>query len=257
MSNEIRIFENEQFGRVRTIMIDGEPWFVGKDVANCLGYANPQKAIRDHIFEEDRGVNETFTPSGMQNMLVINESGVYSLIFSSKLPTAKSFKRWVTSEILPSIRKHGVYMTGEKILEVMSKPESIIAMCQMLLKEQLKNRELTAQNEELTEKASYLDRILAAKTAVPVTKIAKDYGMSAVRFNEMLHRFGVQYTVDRTWVLYQKYANNGYTQSKTYLISADKSAMQTLWTQKGRLFLYELLKKNGLYPECERVAFES
>ena len=107
--NELKIFNNSEFGEVRAMLIDEEPWFVGKDIATVLGYSNPQKAIRDHIDKKDRGVNETFTPSGTQKMLIINESGLYSLILSSKLPTAKKFKRWVTSEVLPTIRKTGSY----------------------------------------------------------------------------------------------------------------------------------------------------
>ena len=111
--NELQTFNNVEFGEVRTIVMDNEPFFVGKDVAEILGYTNPLKAIRDHVDEEDKGVNETFTPGGIQNLIVINESGLYSLILSSKLPKAKEFKRWVTSEILPTIRKHGAYMTTE------------------------------------------------------------------------------------------------------------------------------------------------
>ncbi len=112
--NELMIFENPTFGQVRTIEIDNEPWFVGKDVAEALGYSNPQKAIRDHVDEEDKGVNESFTPGGKQKLPVINESGLYSLILSSKLPGAKEFKRWVTSEVIPSIRKTGGYTLKPK-----------------------------------------------------------------------------------------------------------------------------------------------
>ena len=109
MTSELKVFENPTFGRVRTVEVDNEPWFVGKDVAEALGYSNPQKAIRDHVDEEDKGVNELFTPGGKQKLPVINESGLYSLILSSKLPGAKEFKRWVTSEVIPSIRKTGGY----------------------------------------------------------------------------------------------------------------------------------------------------
>lgn len=107
--NELKIFNNPDFGDIRTMLIDGEPWFVGKDVATALGYSNPQKAVRDHVSEEDRGVNEMDTPSGKQNLVLINESGLYALIFGSKLESAQRFKRWVTSEVLPAIRKTGGY----------------------------------------------------------------------------------------------------------------------------------------------------
>ncbi len=112
--NELTVFNNEEFGSIRTITINEEPWFVGKDVAVALGYTNPQKAIRDHIDEYDRGVNKMFTPGGEQDVAIINESGLYSLILSSKLPSTKRFKRWVTSEVLPTIRKTGEYKIQEK-----------------------------------------------------------------------------------------------------------------------------------------------
>lgn len=119
--NNLQIFENEEFGEIRTVTIDNEPWFVGKDVAMALGYTNPQKAVRDHVLEEDRGMNEMDTPSGKQNLAVINESGLYALIFGSKLESAKRFKHWVTKEVLPSIRKTGSYqrpMTPEEMMRV-------------------------------------------------------------------------------------------------------------------------------------------
>lgn len=107
--NDLQIFENPEFGSVRTVEIDGTPWLVGKDVATALGYKNPQRAIRDHVDAEDKGVTKTVTPSGEQEMLIINESGLYSLILSSKMPKAKAFKHWVTSEVLPAIHKTGAY----------------------------------------------------------------------------------------------------------------------------------------------------
>ena len=107
--NNLQIFESEEFGQVRTVTIDGEPWFVGKDVALALGYKNPQEAIREHVEEEDKGVSEILTPGGRQKMLIINESGLYALIFGSKLESAKRFKHWVTSEVLPALRKTGHY----------------------------------------------------------------------------------------------------------------------------------------------------
>lgn len=121
--NEIQIFKNEEFGDIRTVTIENEPWFVGKDVATALGYSNPQKAVRDHISEEDRGVNEMDTPSGRQNLAVINESGLYALIFGSKLESAKRFKHWVTSEVLPAIRKTGAYqkpMTTDQKIQLLA-----------------------------------------------------------------------------------------------------------------------------------------
>lgn len=121
MSTNIEIFKNEEFGTVRTLLIKDEPWFVGKDIAGALGYSNPQKAIRDHVEGDDRGVNEMDTPSGKQNIVIINESGLYALIFGSKLESAKRFKRWVTSEVLPAIRKNGTYSMG------IAEPQGIIS----------------------------------------------------------------------------------------------------------------------------------
>lgn len=109
--NDLQIFSNPEFGQVRTVEIDGQPWLVGKDVAEALGYKNPQRAIRDHVDDEDRGVTKTVTPSGEQEILIINESGLYSLILSSKMPKAKAFKHWVTSEVLPALRRNSVYET--------------------------------------------------------------------------------------------------------------------------------------------------
>lgn len=121
--NELQIFNSEEFGDIRTVTIENEPWFVGKDVATALGYSNPQKAVRDHISEEDRGVNEMDTPSGRQNLAVINESGLYALIFGSKLESAKRFKHWVTSDVLPAIRKTGTYqkpMTTDQKIQLLA-----------------------------------------------------------------------------------------------------------------------------------------
>lgn len=113
MTNEIQIFNSPEFGEIRTVMIDNEPWFVGKDVAVSLGYKSHNQSLKDNVPEEDRGVSPVMTPSGMQNMVIINESGLYSLIFGSKLESAKKFKRWVTSEVLPQLRKTGSYGTAQ------------------------------------------------------------------------------------------------------------------------------------------------
>jgi prophage antirepressor-like protein len=252
---ELRIFNSTEFGSVRTTIINGEPFFVGKDVASILGYSNPLKAIRDHVDEEDKGVNETVTPGGTQELIVINESGLYSLILSSKMPNAKKFKRWVTTEVLPAIRKHGMYA----IDEILNNPDLAIAALTQLKEEREKRKQLETvtlvqkqQIAELQPKASYYDLILQNKNTVPITQIAKDYGMSGRKFNELLHELGVQYKFRKTWLLYQHYAECGYTQSRTYAIDESRSVMHTYWTQKGRLFLYDLLKNEGIYPLIEQ-----
>lgn len=261
--NELKIFNSPEFGQVRTVMIGGEPWFVGKDVATILGYERTADAIRAHVDDDDKGVGEIQTPGGKQKIIIINESGLYSLVLSSKLPTAKKFKHWITSEVLPAIRKHGAYMTPEKIEEVLLNPDTLIKLAQRLKEETAarKNAELEAAGykqmfNELKPKADYTDRILASKGTVPITAIAKDYGMSAAAFNRLLHGYGVIYRIGKQWFLYAKYQAKGYTHSKTFDFKHSDGRpdckMQTEWTQKGRLFLYQLLKKHGVLPMIER-----
>ena len=253
--NELQVFNNAEFGSVRTTVIDGEPFFVGKDVAEILGYSNVRDAIIKHVDDEDKGVAKCDTLGGMQDLTIINESGLYSLILRSQLPKARKFKRWVTSEVLPAIRRHGVYA----IDEILENPDLAIAALTQLKEERKRRKELelTAavqkqQIAELKPKASYYDLILQNRNTVPVTQIAKDYGMSGRRFNELLHDLGIQYKFRKTWLLYQHYADLGYTQSKTFAIDAEKSVMHTYWTQKGRLFLYDLLKGEGILPLIEQ-----
>ena len=257
--NELKIFENPDFGKVRTMEIDGEPYFVGKDVAEILGYSNPQKAIREHVDDDDKGVNEMVTPGGAQQLVCINESGLYSLILSSKLPKAKEFKRWVTSEVLPSIRKHGLYATEELI----SNPDIAIAAFQALKEEREKNRKLTdtvaVQNQQIAElqpKASYYDVVLNCKDLLSITEIAKDYGKSAKWLNNYLHENKVQYKQGNIWLLYQNHAEKGYTNTKTQTFNGNDgnvhTKVHTYWTQKGRLFIYDLLKSKGIVPIIER-----
>jgi len=124
----VEIFKNEKFGEVRTVLMDGEPWFGGKDVAVALGYKNPQEAIRTHVDEEDKGASEILTPGGKQRIVAINESGLYSLILSSKLTTAKEFKRWITHDVIPSIRKHGAYMTETTLESCLNNPDFAIGL---------------------------------------------------------------------------------------------------------------------------------
>ena len=249
---ELQTF-NFETQEVRTVIENNEPWFVGKDVAEILGYKRTADAIRQHVDKEDKGVGEIQTPGGIQNMTIVNESGLYALIFGSKLPKAKDFKRWVTSEVLPSIRKHGTYMTAETIEKALTDPDTIIQLA-TTLKEEREQRLIAEQRvNELQPKASYYDLILQNKSLLSVTQIAKDYGKSARWLNQKLHELGVQYNQSGTWLLYQNHAENGYTQSTTHAISDSKNKLFTKWTQKGRLFIYELLKDEGILPMIERV----
>lgn len=255
--NEIILFKHDEFGEIRTLNIDGEPWFVGKDVAVILGYNEPHKAISRHVDEDDGMKHPVIDSLGRtQQAVLVNESGLYSLILSSKLPSAKKFKHWVTAVVLPSLRKHGAYITAETLHKTMSDPRELAKLLTTLADEQDKRRKLEEENAFLSVKANYYDRILQSKNSVPVTQIAKEYGMSAITFNKMLHEYGIQYPIRNSWVLYAEYANQGYTQSKTYQIGDDKSVMHTCWTQKGRLFLYEFLKERGVLPMCEQEGFD-
>lgn len=254
--NEIILFTHEEFGEIRTMNIDGEPWFVAKDITNILKYSNSRKAITDHVDDEDKGVTKCYTLGGTQDLTIINESGLYSLALSSKMPGAKKFKRWVTAEVLPSLRKHGAYFTAETLHKTMSDPRELAKLLTTLADEQDKRRKLEEENAFLSVKAKYYDQILNSKNAVPVTQIAKDYGMSAIAFNRMLHDYGIQYPIRNSWVLYAEYADKNYTQSKTYKIGDDKAVMHTTWTQKGRLFLYNFLRERGVLPMCEQEGYD-
>lgn len=171
--NDLQIFENPEFGSVRTVEVNGTPWLVGKDVATALGYKNPQRAIRDHVDAEDKGVTKTVTPSGEQEMLIINESGLYSLVLSSKLPTAKKFRRWVTSEVLPSIRKHGAYMTPQTLQAAILNPDTMIQLCQQLKAEQDANQRLREDNTALAPKGIFADAVSANNKSILVGELAK------------------------------------------------------------------------------------
>lgn len=255
--NEI-ITWNFEDNTVRTLTIDSEPYFVGKDVATILGYANPQKAIRDHVDEEDRTVNESFTVNGTAATL-INESGIYALILGSKLPKAKKFKRWVTSEVLPSIRKHGLYATEE----LLNNPDVMITVLTELKNERKKTAKLqttiAVQNQQLAElkpKATYYDTVLNSPDLVTITTIAKDYGWSAIKLNGFLHEHGIQFKQGDVWHLYQQYAEQGYAATRTSICTGkdgeQHSREHTYWTQKGRLFIYGLLKESNILPIMER-----
>ncbi len=181
--NELQVFNNPDFGNIRALEINGEPYFVGKDVAEVLGYSNPQKALRDHVDEEDKTVNESFTVNGTMGIL-ISESGVYALVFSSKLPKAKEFKHWVTSEVLPTIRKHGAYMTPETLEKALLNPDGMIKVLQALKDERDKTKKLTAENSELSvqneiyrPKAEYFDQLVDRKLLTNFTDTAKELGV--------------------------------------------------------------------------------
>ena len=254
--NEIRTFENEQFGSIRTKMIDGEPWFVAKDVALALGYKNFRDAIKKHVDDEDKGVAKCDSLGGMQSLATINESGLYSLILSSKLPSAKDFKHWVTKEVLPSIRKYGAYFTDETLDSVMENSSEAETLFKKLKAEKLKNKELEETVSALGDKADYYDEVLQSEKLIPMTVIAKDYGMSATRLNGILNAFRIQYKLRGTWCLYAPYQNMGLTKTKTMPVphsETGKTFIIMYWTEKGRAFLYDFLKEQNIFPHSELI----
>lgn len=176
--NDLKIFENKEFGEIRTVVKDGEPWFVGKDVAEILGHSNPQRALRDYIDDDDKGVTKIVTPGGTQTMAIINESGLYSLILSSKLPNAKKFKKWVTSEVLPSIRKNGGYIAGQ---ETMSDDE---LMARALQVAQNKILERDKQIETMKPKAIFADAVAASHTSILIGDLAKLISQNGVNIGQ-------------------------------------------------------------------------
>ncbi|HFC9237556.1 phage antirepressor KilAC domain-containing protein [Enterococcus faecium] len=245
---------------VRTVLLNDEPYFVGKDVAEILGYERADNAVRNHVDEEDRLMHRISASGQNRNMTIINESGLYSLILKSKLPSAKKFKRWVTSEVLPAIRKHGGYLTPEKVEEALLNPDTIIQLATKL-KEERTGRLIAEQKiAEYEPKISYLDSILSSTDSVTISQIAADYGMSPQQMNKLLHKLGIQKKVGNQWLLRKKHMRQGYTKSHTTEIpksdGGTKVVMNTKWTQKGRLFIYESLKKEGYIPEIDLLEEE-
>jgi len=269
MTNNLQVFKNTEFGELGVLVIDGKEYFPASECARILGYSNPRDAILRHCKPEGvvkhDGVSLTTNQYGISTEQVvektyITEGNLYRLIIRSKLPAAERFERWIFDEVLPTIRKHGLYATEKVLDEILADPDYGIRLFSELKAERQRRKALELENAqhkqiigELRPKASYYDLILQNKSLVPISKIAKDYGMSGKAFNKLLHELGVQYKMGDTWLLYQQYADQGYTQSRTHAIDAEKSRMHTYWTQKGRLFLYDLLKnRRGLLPMIER-----
>ena len=210
----MRIFNHAMFGEIRTMVNEqGETFFVGKDVAVALGYSNPLKAVRDHVDLEDKTVNESFTVNGT-SLIFINESGLYALILSSKLPQAKTFKRWVTSEVLPAIRKTGRY--------------------------ELTSTEL----KQLAGKAEYCDEVLESVSCLTTTQIAKELSMTVSDLTRVLEHEKVMYKQGRHWLLYADFARKGYAKSRTKSYRDLEGDLHTctylVWTEAGRRFIHRL-----------------
>lgn len=259
---ELMIFNNPEFGEIRTVEVNGEPWLVGKDVAVALGYTNPRKALDDHVDSEDRlqgdGVTIRDSMGREQHPTLINESGLYSLVLSSKLPGAKKFRRWVTSEVLPSIRKTGGY----------SLPKDYPSALRALADAEEEKAALAAENERQRQAIAdfepirqYVDTILESPGTLATTQIAADYGMSAKALNKILHEEGIQHCVNGQWILYRKLMGKGYTKSKTISFrhsdGRPDTKMQTQWSQSGRLLIHEILNRRGILAVMDRERREA
>lgn len=246
MENKIQIFENSEFGSIRTLEIDSEPYFVGKDVAEVLGYSNTKDAISTHVDDEDRTVIQRSENATLEipnrGLTVINESGLYSLILSSKLPNAKRFKRWVTAEVLPTIRKHGAYMTQETIEQAILNPDTLIKLATALKDEQNKNKQLQAVNSELAvnnqimkPKADYFDELVDRNLLTNLRETAKQLEIKQKDFIGFLLEKKYLYRDKRGKLMPYANKNNGLFEVKeTFNEKTQWSGTQTLVTPKGR-----------------------
>ncbi|MBK5077354.1 phage antirepressor KilAC domain-containing protein [Lactococcus lactis] len=242
--------------RVRTILIENEPWFVAKDVADILEYSDTQAMTR-RLDKEDIMTDKL---SGMNmKSTIINESGLYEAIIGSKKKEVKPFKRWITHEVLPTIRKHGAYMTDAKAQDIISGnglADLLLQAGNQIKQLELEKSQLNFELTEATEKTRYLDLILDSPDELIVKQIAQDYGMTAVRFNQILNKLRIQYKQNNQWILYSKYQGKGYIKSRTFNYVGNDgkqhTRINTCWTQKGREFLYRKLKKAGHLPVVEQ-----
>lgn len=253
--NDLQIFKNKEFGNIRIIEKDGQPLFCGSDVAKSLGYDQPHKAISQHCrYGTKHTVPHPQSIGKEIEMVFIPEGDLYRLISKSKLPAAEQFERWVFDEVLPAIRKTGSFNqlpTGQNLIAL-----ALIEANRML---EEKDSTIKVQEQligEMKPKVDYVDDILKNKSLLKISSIAKDYGMSGQAMNNLLHALKVQYKSGDQWLLYAKHQSSGFTSSETVSFTRTDGRTDvkliTKWTQKGRLFLYELLKKQGVVPVIER-----
>ena len=269
--NDVKIFESEEFGKVRTL-IEGEDkvLFCGTDVAQALGYSNTTDALKRHCrCIVKREVPHPQSPEKNLETNFIPESDVYRLIFGSKLEDAEKFQNWIFDDVIPTIRKTGGYVNNDELFietyfsQVEESTKAMLRATLATVREvNEKNRQLeqtvgvqSQQIAELQPKATYYDVVLQCEDLISITAIAKDYGKSARWMNNYLHEKGVQYRQGDIWLLYQTYAERGYTSTKTFKYEdggENHVKVHTYWTQKGRLFIYELMKSDGHLPIIEQ-----
>lgn len=228
---KLTVFNNEEFGEIRTVIIDNKPWFVGKDVAVSLGYKDTSDALKKHVADEDK-LTRCFADSGQnRQMYIINESGLYALIFGSKLESAKRFKHWVTSEVLPCIRKNGIYATDNVIDNILNNPDFGIELLTRLKEERSARVEAERTNSIL----------MHVNKTYTMTEIAKEIGLkSAVELNKILSDKKIQYKVNGTWVMYSDYSNCGYEEIKQDVLDSGRVIYHRRITQLGRKFILNL-----------------
>ncbi|HBP97328.1 phage antirepressor KilAC domain-containing protein [Leuconostoc lactis] len=252
--NEVKVFDNlrvkEENGQ---ILFDAETAAIGLGISEVAKSGNT--VVKWTRINKYLGI-DTSVDNGIKRGDFITEPQFYKLAIKANNETAEKFQDWVTSEVLPAIRKHGTYMTDQTIEDVLTNPDTIIRLATDLKNERKEKLMLAQQVTELKPKADYTDLILSNKTLVTITFIAKDYGMSGLAMNKLLHDLGVQYSQSGVWLLYAKHQTKGWTQSETTEVvrkdGSKKLVMNTKWTQKGRLGLYELLKDNGYLPLIEQ-----
>ena len=241
--SDIKVFENDAFGSVRTMDMEGEVWFVGKDVAEILGYTNPSKALADHVDEEDKLNNESLSSLGQRGGWLINESGLYSLVLSSKLPTARQFKRWITKEVIPSIRKTGGYFAT---------PKTYVEALRALADAEEEKERLAIENEEMKPKAEFYDAVTGGPTTLEVGTVAKilNCGIGRNKLFEFLKNEGI---LDGRNIPYQRYVGAGYfrvVETRYLLPSGDYATYsKTVVYQKGVDFIRKCLIKKGYEPK--------
>ena len=228
---EMEVFKNAELGSVRVVMVYEEPYFVGKDVAEILGYSNASKALADHVDDDDKLNNESLSSLGQRGGWIINESGLYSLILCSKLPSAKRFKKWITSEVLPSIHKHGLYATDQVIDNILNNPDFGIELLTRLKEERVARGEAERKNAIL----------MHVNKTYTVTEIAKELGLrSATQLNRILAEKKIQYQVNGTWVMYSRYSDQGYEEIKQEVLDSGRVIYHRRITQMGREFILSL-----------------
>lgn len=248
MSLEVQVFDN-----LKVKEENGQILFDAESAAIKIGISLNKKGVEYVRWER---VRKYLNSPQVEKGDFITEQQLYKLAIKAESAQAEKFQDWVTSEVLPAIRKHGTYMTDQTIEDVLTNPDTIIRLATDLKNERKEKLMLAQQVTELKPKADYTDLILSNKTLVTITFIAKDYGMSGLAMNKLLHDLGVQYSQSGVWLLYAKHQTKGWTQSETTEVvkkdGSKKLVMNTKWTQKGRLGLYELLKDNGYLPLIER-----